>query len=136
VVFFKLELILFFEDLRSAAKAALIPKLAVLDHLEEFCLRKSRTTLQRTYLHADKYGRRGSLPGADEESLTEANAARQDFISSAGRYGIKSRTPNPKKISDHVVNRTDPDACPWLGMSKERPVWATRSTTWWTAAQS
>lgn len=52
-----------------------------------------------------------ALPGADDEGFATANAAREDFISSAGRYGTRSRTPNPKKLSDHFVNRTDPDAC-------------------------
>ena len=36
----------------------------------------------------------------------------ESIISSAGRYRHRqSRTPNPKKISDHTVNQTDPDAC-------------------------
>ncbi len=52
-----------------------------------------------------------ALPSANDKILTDNNAARKDFISSAGRHGTKSRTPNQKKTSDHNVNRTDPDAC-------------------------
>ncbi len=91
----------------NAAKAALIPRLAVLDHLDEVFEEKptdapGETEGPKTY---------AALPGADDASLATANADREDFVSSAGRYGTKSRTPNPNKISDHTVNRTDPDAC-------------------------
>ncbi len=93
----------------NAAKGALVPRLEVVRHIDE--------------LFEDESGAEGrdpasgppradaALPGADDENLRAENAAREDFVSSAGRYGTKSRTPNPKKISDHVVNRTDPDAC-------------------------
>ncbi|MBA2442865.1 MAG: IS1182 family transposase [Rubrobacter sp.] len=93
----------------NAAKAALIPKLAVLDHLDELFEEEpddDTGPASGSLGMAD-----AALPGADGESLKQANAARQDFISSAGRHGTKSRAPNPKKISDHTVNRTDPDAC-------------------------
>jgi transposase len=93
----------------NAAKAALIPKLAVLDHLDELFEEDPDDATGPT---SGPIGMAdAALPGADDESLAQANAARKDFISSAGRYGTKSRTPNPKKISDHTVNRTDPDAC-------------------------
>ena len=52
-----------------------------------------------------------ALPSADDADLQALNSAREDFVSGAGRYGTKSRTPNPNKMSDQVVNRTDPDAC-------------------------
>ena len=52
------------------------------------------------------------MPGADDGDLVAANAAHKGFVSSAGRHGTESRTPNPNKMSDQVVNRTDPDACP------------------------
>ena len=99
----------------NAAKAALIPKLTVLDHLDELFEEVEQepddvteTTGEPTEA-AD--ATLSGLPGADDESLRAANAARKDFISSAGRYGTKSRSPNPNKISDRVLNRTDPDAC-------------------------
>lgn len=93
----------------NAAKATLVPKLTVLDHLDglfEEELVDAAEPISVPERMAD-----AALPGADGEDLLEANAAREDFISSAGRYGTKSRTPNPKKISDHTFNRTDPDAC-------------------------
>lgn len=93
----------------NAAKAALVPKLAVLDHLDELFEEEPDDATGPTSGLVGMAD--AALPGADDESLTEANAAREDFISSAGRYGTKSRTPNPKKISDHTVNKTDPDAC-------------------------
>jgi transposase len=101
----------------NAAKAALIPRLTVLDHLDELFeeeysgepadATRSTSGLVKT---ADTALPK-ALPGADDEVPAETNATREDFISSAGRYGTKSRSPNPNKISDHTVNRTDPDAC-------------------------
>ena len=96
----------------NAAKAALIPRLTVLDHLDELFEEVEEEPTDTTGpLVAPVAMADATLPGADDESLRAANAARKDFISSAGRYGTKSRTPNPNKISDHTVNRTDSDAC-------------------------
>jgi transposase len=100
----------------NAAKAALAPKLTVLDHLDELFEGVEEepddaTTEPAGAAEMADAALPGALPGADDGSLKQANAAREDFISSAGRYGTKSRTPNPNKISDHVLNRTDPDAC-------------------------
>lgn len=90
----------------NAAKGALVPGFAVRDHLDGLFDEEP----------ADATGEaagavNAALPSADDECLAEGNAVRKDFISSAGRYGRKSRTPNPNKISDHNVNRTDSDAC-------------------------
>ena len=90
----------------NAAKAALVPKLAVLDHLDELFEEEPDDVTEST--DGPEGMADAALPGVDDEGL---RAARKDFISSAGRHGTKSRTPNPKNISDHVVNRTDPDAC-------------------------
>lgn len=102
----------------NAAKEALVPKLTVLDHLDELFeeVKEVEEDTDNAAGHTSEPAgvvetADAALPGADDESLAEANAAREDFISSAGRYGTKSRTPNPNKISDHVVNKTDPDAC-------------------------
>ena len=93
----------------NAAKAALVPKLAVLNHLDGLFEEEPDDVTGPT---DGSVGMTDvALPGVDDEGLRAANAARKDFISSAGRYGTKSRTPNPKKISDHTLNRTDPDAC-------------------------
>ena len=108
----------------NAAKAALIPRLTVLDHLDEL-FEEVEEVEEVEEEPTDTTGATGAigptsrpvamadaaLPGVDDEDLAETNAARKDFISSAGRYGTKSRSPNPNKISDHTVNRTDPDAC-------------------------
>ena len=93
----------------NAAKAALVPKLAVLDHLAELFEEEPDDATKPASGPAGLAD--AALSGADDGELAEANAAREDFISSAGRYGTKSRTPNPGKISDHTVNKTDPDAC-------------------------
>jgi transposase len=93
----------------NAAKAALVPKLAVLDYLDGLFEEEPDDVTGPTDGSVGMAD--AALPGADDENLLTTNAAREDFISSAGRYGTKSRTPNPKKISDHTVNRTDPDAC-------------------------
>lgn len=93
----------------NAAKAALVPKLAVAAHLDGLFEGEPDGATEPTGAPAAMPD--AALPGADDEGLAEANAACEDFVSSAGRYGTKSRTPNPNKISDQVVNRTDPDAC-------------------------
>ncbi|MDP9425650.1 MAG: IS1182 family transposase, partial [Actinomycetota bacterium] len=90
----------------NAAKAALVPRFAARKHLDGLFGEEPAGATGETGGGAD-----ASLPGADDEELETANAARRDFFSSAGRHGTKSRTPNPNKISDQVVNRTDPDAC-------------------------
>ncbi len=99
----------------NVAKSALIPRLTVLDHLDELFEEVEQEPDDATGPIGSTNGRvdtaNAALPGADDEGLAETNVAREDFISSAGRYGTKSRSPNPNKISDHVVNRTDPDAC-------------------------
>ena len=96
----------------NAAKAALIPRLTVLDHLDELFEEVKEEPADTTVSTSGPVDpASAALPGTDDEDLVQANAAREDFISSAGRYGTKSRSPNPNKISDHTVNRTDPDAC-------------------------
>ncbi len=90
----------------NAAKAALVPRFAARKHLDGLFKEEQAGATGET-----KGGADASLPGSDDEELEAANVARRDFFSSAGRHGTKSRTPNPNKISDHVVNRTDPDAC-------------------------
>ncbi len=90
----------------NAAKAALVPRFAAREHVGALFDEGSADDAGETGVTAD-----AALPGADDADLRARNAAEEDFISSAGRYGTKSRTPNPKKISDHAVNRTDPDAC-------------------------
>jgi hypothetical protein len=90
----------------NAAKAALVPRFAARKHLDGLFGEEQAGATGETNGGAD-----ASLPGSDDEELEAANAARRDFFSSAGRHGTKSRTPNPNKISDHVVNKTDPDAC-------------------------
>jgi transposase len=90
----------------NAAKAALVPRFAAQKHLDDLFGEEPASATEETGDGAD-----AALPGADDEELEAANAARKDFFSSAGRDGTKSRTPHPNKISDHVVNRTDPDAC-------------------------
>ena len=96
----------------NAAKAALIPRLAVLDHLDELFEEVEEEPADATESTSGSVETaNATLPGADDEDLAATNATREDFISSAGRYGTKSRSPNPNKISDHTVNRTDPDAC-------------------------
>jgi transposase len=91
----------------NAAKAALVPRFAAQEHVDAlFDGGSAGDDAGDTRVATD-----AALPGADDADLRARNAAKEDFISSAGRYGTKSRTPNPKKISDHVVNRTDPDAC-------------------------
>lgn len=93
----------------NAAKADLIPRLTVLDHLDELFEEEPADATVSTSGPVETAT--AALPGADDEDLAGTNATREDFISSAGRYGTKSRSPNPNKISDHTVNRTDPDAC-------------------------
>ena len=97
----------------NAAKAALIPRLTVLDHLDELFEEESADATVSTSrpVGTANAALPMSLPGAGDEDLAEANATREDFISCAGRYGTRSRSPNPNKISDHTVNRTHPDAC-------------------------
>lgn len=97
----------------NAAKAALIPRLTVLDHLDELFDEEPDVAIGSADEPVEMADAAlpTTLQDADDASLATANAARKDFISSAGRYGTKSRTPNPNKISDHTVNRTDPDAC-------------------------
>ncbi len=93
----------------NAAKGALVPRLEVVRHIDELFEDESGAEGQDPASGPPRAD--AALPGADDGNLRAENAAREDFVSSAGRYGTKSRTPNPKKISDHVVNRTDPDAC-------------------------
>ena len=88
----------------NAAKASLVPRFATREHLDE--LFEGEAAEDREGACPD-----AALPSADDQELRSANSAREDFVSSAGRHGTKSRTPNPNKISDRVVNRTDPDAC-------------------------
>ena len=93
----------------NAAKGALVPRFAMQEHLDALFDEEPADDTAPT-------GESGgaadaALPGDDDENLLETNVAREDFFSSAGRHGTKSRTPNPNKLSDHFVNRTDPDAC-------------------------
>jgi IS5 family transposase len=88
----------------NAAKAALVPRFAMREHLDGLFDEQAADDGEKARPGA-------ALPSAGERELRTANSAREDFFSSAGRYGTKSRTPNPNKIRDHVVNRTDPDAC-------------------------
>ncbi len=90
----------------NAGKVALVPRFAVRDHLDELFEEEPADATGEMKKVAD-----AALPDADDEDLRAVNGTHEDFISSAGRYGTKSRTPNPKKISDYFVNRTDPDAC-------------------------
>jgi hypothetical protein len=89
----------------NAAKAALVPRGSRCGSTSTNCSRRRHPKTGRP-LAPD-----AALPSAGDQELRTANSAREDFVSSAGRHGTKSRTPNPNKISDHVVNRTDPDAC-------------------------
>ncbi len=88
----------------NAAKAALVPRFAMREHLDEQF--EEGAAEDREKARPDD-----ALPNAGDQGLRTANSAREDFVSSAGRHGTRSRTPNPNKISDQVVNRTDPDAC-------------------------
>ena len=90
----------------NAAKGALVPRWAVREHLGGLFVEEPAAADFDAADTAD-----AALPSADDVDLRAENAAREDFVSSAGRHGTKSRTPNPNKISDQVVNRTDPDAC-------------------------
>jgi hypothetical protein len=65
------------------------------------------------------------LPGADDEQLAEANAARENIISSAGRYGTKSRTPNPRRSAITRSTKQTPTPA-WPDTSEALPGWATR----------
>jgi transposase len=94
----------------NAAKAALVPRFAAREHVDALFDEEPVDADGETEVAANA-ALPAVLPNADDANLRAENAARKDFISSAGRYGTKSRTPNPKKISDHNVNRTDPDAC-------------------------
>lgn len=88
----------------NAAKAALVPRFAVREHLDGLFEEEAAEGREKARPDA-------ALPSAGDRELRAANSAREDFVSSAGRYGTRSRSPNPNKISDRVVNRTDPDAC-------------------------
>lgn len=88
----------------NAAKAALVPRFAAREHLDGL-FGEERPAEDTEQACPDD-----ALPGAGDRELRAANSTREDYFSSAGRHGTESRTPNPNKISDHVVNRTDPDA--------------------------
>jgi transposase len=88
----------------NAAKAALAPRFAMHKHLDALFEEEAAEDPEKALPDA-------ALPSAGDQELRTANSAREDFVSSAGRYGTESRTPNPNKISDRVANRTDPDAC-------------------------
>ena len=90
----------------NAAKGALVPRWAVREHLGGLFVERPTDPDGEARGTAD-----AALPSADDADLRAQNSAREDFVSSAERHGTRSRSPNPNKISDHVVNRTDPDAC-------------------------
>ena len=90
----------------NAAKAALVPRFAARGHVDALFDEDPAVAAGEAEAAAG-----AALPGVDDAELRAENAAEKNFISSAGRHGTESRTPNPKKISDRVVNRTDPDAC-------------------------
>jgi hypothetical protein len=65
----------------NAAKAALVPRFAAKDHVNALFGEGPAGGAGETD-EAD-----AALPGADDADLHAANAAREDFVSSAGRYG-------------------------------------------------
>ena len=124
MVFFKLQLVMFEKCVESglvwgeelfvdsttvqanAAKGALVPRWAVREHLGALFVEQPTDPDGEARGTADE-----TLPSADDADLRAQNSAREDFVSSAGRHGTRSGSPNPNKISDHVVNKADPDAC-------------------------
>ncbi len=100
----------------NAAKGSLIPRLSVVEeHLGElfdgFDEEPSETD-EGPGGEADLLGADSALPTATDGELKAANAAREDWISSAGRRGAPALTkPNPKKKGETLLSRTDPDAC-------------------------
>lgn len=94
----------------NAAKAALVPRFAAREHADTLFEEQPVDAVHETEAAATAPSP-VALPSTGDADLRAENTAREDFISSAGRYGTKSRTLNLKKISDHNVNRTDPDAC-------------------------
>jgi hypothetical protein len=100
----------------NAATNSLIPRLTVIEeHLEEIFEDSGEEPSEAGEASGEaellEAGCK-SLPTATDRKLKAANAARQDWISTAGRKGAPAPTkPNPKKKGKIVVSRTDPDAC-------------------------
>jgi transposase len=96
----------------DAATGSLIPRLTVVrEHLDELFDEEpeedGEAVGEAVAPQAD-----AALPTAADEELGAINAAREDWISTAGRRGAPAPTkPNPKKKGKLVVSRTDPDAC-------------------------
>ena len=102
----------------DAATNSLIPRLTLIEeHLDELF-----EDIEEEPLEVDEDSGKLDLLGADaallllptatNRKLKAANAARQDWISTAGRKGAPALTKsNPKKKGEILVSRTDPDAC-------------------------
>jgi len=104
----------------NAAKAALIPRLAVLDHLDEvFCSEKPTDAPGETESR-DLRGRPCRVTQTLDLSCPKTSSP------APGEYGTKSHA--QPKISDHTVNRTGPTPA-WPDTSRNSG-WATRSTMW------
>ena len=92
----------------DAATESLVPRLTVVEeYLDELFDEEPEEGGEADRPQAD-----AALPTVADEELGAANAAREDWISTAGRRGAPAPTkPNPKKKGKIVVSRTDPDAC-------------------------
>ena len=99
----------------DAATDSLIPRLTVVEgHLEELFkdFDEEPSEVDEASGESDSLRADAALPTANDGDLKAANAARQDWISTAGRKGTPAPTkPNPRKKGKIVVSRTDPDAC-------------------------
>ena len=107
----------------NAAKDSLVPRFVVENHLEKLFEEDfskdegsedeghSLPQPSATETSSEVSVSLATLPTAEDETLRAANAARQDWLSSAGRQGGPLVEANTRRKSDYYVSRTDPDAC-------------------------
>lgn len=88
----------------NAAKAALVPRFAAREHADTLSEEQPVDAVHETEAAATAPSP-VALPSTGDADLRAENTAREDFISSAGRYGTKSRTLNLKKISGKLPER-------------------------------
>ena len=102
---------LFFDATKVGANAAvdsLVPRWAVEAHLEDlFDGEGSDAGEPEGTTHLAE-----TLPSADDEKLTAANATESDWVSRGGKQDRSVRSGSYQRISDTRASKTDPDATP------------------------
>jgi transposase len=114
---------LYFDSTKAEANASvdsLVPRFAVEAHLERLFEEDEEVhdAAEEGTLQSPPSAGLHALPTADDQDLRAKNAAKNDWISRAGRQDRAFESGYRKRTSDSRASRTDPDATPMTTRSK------------------